>query len=111
MKYFVFDYQRAGTGYHEFYKGKWDGHTFWKADSISLDDDILIENKGFEDAILEVIPSYDPFGETEISFAEWQEIGKIILQKDATSQELYKEADNWLKNVFPTYGCFTIIGI
>ena len=111
MKYFVYDNQRDGTCYHEFYKGKWDGHTFWKADSISLDDNILFENKGFVDAIIEVIPNYDPFGETEISFLEWQEIGRVILDKDAVSQDLYKEADNWLKSVFKTHNCFTILGI
>ena len=38
MKYFVYNNQRDGTCYHEFYKGKWDGKTFWKDDSICIDD-------------------------------------------------------------------------
>lgn len=33
MKYFVTDRERDGTCYHEFYKGRWDGKTFWKEDS------------------------------------------------------------------------------
>lgn len=107
MKYF--DYQRNGSCYHEFYKGKWDGHTFWKSDSIFIDDDYLFD--GFIDAIIEIIPTYDPFGETEISVEQWNEIGKIILTKDQKSQEVYSEANRWLKKVFKTHDCFTILGI
>ena len=109
MKYFVCNSQRDGTCYHEFYKGKWDGHTFWKADSISLEDDYLFN--GFVDAIASVVPNYDPFGETEISIEEWNEIGKIILTKDNESQEIFNEADRWLQKVFEDYTCFTILGI
>ena len=109
MKYFVFDYQRNGSCYHEFYKGKWDGHTHWKADSIMLDDDLLCN--GFVDAIIEIVPDYGPYGVTEISFGEWKEIGNVILTKDKMSQELYSEADKWLRKVFEDYSCFTILGI
>ncbi len=66
---------------------------------------------GFVDAIVEVIPTYDPFGETEISIEEWNEIGKIVLTKDQKSQEVFNEANEWLKDVFKTYTCFTILGI
>lgn len=34
MKYFCSVNNRAGTCYHEFYRGKWDDKTFWKSDSI-----------------------------------------------------------------------------
>lgn len=111
MKYFVIDSQRESTCYHEFYKGKWNGYTFWRDDSISLHDNVLYENKGFIDAIVEVIPEYSPFGETEISFVQWAQIGKRIMQKDFVSQELYAEADEWVQNVFREYDCFTILGI
>ena len=111
MKYFVFDKERKHTYYHEFYKGKWDEKTFWKSDSISLDDNILYEHKGFEDAIIEVILDYDISGETEISEEQWKKIGKVVQQKDSGSIELYQEADRWLKKVFEEYGCFTILGI
>lgn len=109
MKYFVYDDQRKGTCYHEFYKGKWDEHTFWKADSISLHDDLLPGE--FVEAITEVIPTYDPYGITEVSAVEWTEIGKVILTKDQKSQDVYKEADSWLEGVFQTHACFTILGI
>ena len=111
MKYFVFESQREGTCYHEFYKGKWDGSTFWKSDSILLHDDYLYDN-GFVDAIIEIVSTYDPFDETEISADEWNRIGKVVLSKNSEAQALYKEADKWLKNnVFNKYDCFTILGI
>jgi len=109
MKYFVYDNERDGTCYHEFYKGTWDGQTFWKADSISLHDDFLFND--FAEAIAEVVPTYDPFNETEISIEEWKEIGKVILTKNVRAQEIYNEANEWLKDVFKLYNCFTILGI
>lgn len=111
MKYFVSDNERNGTCYHEFYKGKWDGKTFWKDDSISLHDNIMFEYKGFVDAILEVIPTYDPFGETEITLEEWEKIGLNTMLRDEVSKEIYHEADIWAKEVFKEHKCFTILGI
>ncbi len=66
---------------------------------------------GFIDAIKEVVPIYNPFGEIEISIKEWTEIGKIILTKDSLSQEVYNEANEWLTGVFAQYACFTILGL
>lgn len=111
MKYFVTDSERIGTNYYEFYKGKWDGETFWKEDSISVHDNVLYENQGFVEAIIEVKHSFDAFGVTEISPGDWKNIGEVILQKDCNCQELYFEADDWVQDVFKTYDCFTILGI
>ena len=109
MKYFIQNDQRSGSCYHEFYKGELDEHTFWKSDSIFLHDNVMAD--GFVEAIVEVIPTYDSFGQTEISKSEWQEIGKRVFEKDITSQEQYKEANDWLKGVFERHTCFTILGI
>ena len=112
VKYFILDHQRNGSCYHEFYKGKWDGKTFWKSDSIFLHDDCLFLVDGFVDTIIDVVPYYDPYGETEISIDQWNKMSKIITRKDAKSQEVYYEADRWLKEqVFPEHKCFTILGI
>jgi len=107
--YFVNNNERKGTCYHEFYKGKWDGTSFWKDDSLLLHDDFM--NDDFVDAIMEVIPAYSPFGEIEVSIEDWKRIGNIVRNKDAYSQALYKEADIWLESVFKEYGCFTILGV
>ena len=67
---------------------------------------------GFADAIIEIVPYYDPFGETEISIEQWNKIEEQIKAKDIKSQEVYYEADQWLRDeVFPKYKCFTILGL
>lgn len=111
MKYFITNRERKGTCYYEFYKGKWDGKTFWKENSLFLHDDVLHENKGFAEALMSVIPNFAPYGKTEISSEDWKNIGKLIFKKDSNCQELYKEANSWVEDVFKTCDCFTILGI
>lgn len=111
MKYFTVNSERKGTCYREFYKGKWDGATFWKEDSIFLHDDILYSCSGFANVLTLIIPRYDPYGETEVSAADWEKIGKAIRQNDRSSVELYEEASVWAAEVFKTEECFTILGI
>ena len=50
MKYFCTEDKRVGTCYHEFQKGKWDEHTFWKEDSLLLSDDVLVDLEFFQQA-------------------------------------------------------------
>ena len=112
LKLFITEAQRKelhSTCFHQFYKGKWDEKTFWKDDSICLDDDYL--SKGFAEAVREIVPEYNPYGVTEISVEKWRKIGETIKTKDAHSRLIYEEADYWLKTVFSEYDCFTILGI
>ena len=109
MRYFVKDEERNGSCYYEYYKGKWDGKTFWRKDSISIHDDVLYEFPEYEDAIIKVIPTYNPFGETEVYPEQWKAIGEII--KDAQARVLYMEADVWVRKTFNEYPCFTILGL
>ena len=60
---------------------------------------------------MEVIPTYDPYGETEISLEIWKKIGQVMKEKDEKSKELYQEADVWLNDVFKEYECITILGV
>ncbi len=111
MKYFIENSKRKGTCYHEFCRGKWDGATFWKEDSVFLHDDMLDQCGGFVDAILLIIPDYDRYGPTEVSAADWWKIGKAIRQSDRSCLELYEEVSAWAAEVFKSEECFTILGI
>ena len=84
MKYFVENSGRKGTCYHEFYKGKWDGATFRKDDSVFLHDDTLDQCGGLVEALMLIIPSYDRYGPTEVFAADWEKIGKAIRHSDYT---------------------------
>lgn len=111
MKYFVFNGERKGIEYYEFYQGKWDGKTFRKEDSLFLHDDILMDNMEVIDAFFDTIPSFDPFGATEITYEQWREIGKNISQKSKKSKEIYDEANKVLESVFESKKCITVLGI
>lgn len=45
MKYFILDEKKEHTAYHEFQKGKWDGETFWKPDSLLLSDEVVVTER------------------------------------------------------------------
>ena len=110
-KYFITDKERKGTCYHEFYRGKWDGSTFFREDSLLLHDDELSCHRDFRRALKTVIPDYDPYGETVVTKEQWQRIGEILCSKGKDSQDLYKEAYEWVREAFENCGCFTILGI
>ncbi len=65
MKYFTDNFERRGTCYHEFTRGKWDGKTFWSDNSLYLRDDYLSDLKLYE---LVFKPSFDEQGE---KFSRW----------------------------------------
>jgi hypothetical protein len=112
LKFFVHDNERESTAYHEFYKGKWDGKTFWSKDSICLHDDTLVEHDGFYKALLEMVPGYDPYAiPVEVSKETWGKVRAAIPTDDMESIEIYNEADTWAKEAFDKDGCFTILGI
>ena len=111
MKYCVLNHERDGTGYHEFYRGKWVGQSFWRDDSIYIDDYRLFEIKGFVGALRAAVPYYDSYGITEISREQWKKIGTLIRDGDGSAQELYQEISKWTDEVFKKHDCFTILGL
>ncbi len=110
MKYFVFDQERKNTLYHEFQKGKFDGKTFWKKDSIYLSDDMLI-TLGIDDLFVEVIPNYDTCSELEIDKELWMNIKQKAEEIDGEVYACIFEADDWVQNTYLKYDVFTIIGL
>ncbi|MBE5859147.1 MAG: hypothetical protein E7301_03350 [Butyrivibrio sp.] len=111
MKFFVTNDERKGTCYHEFFSGSWDEQSFWNDESIYLDDDILIMNLGFYEALKNAVPTYDRYHGTAFSMEDWENVRKYIPDSDITSLELYAEADVWVQENFKRENRFTIIGI
>ena len=110
MKYFYLDEEREGTCYHEFQKGKWDGQSFWRYDSLLIHDDIIYALQ-LDSFLLSVIPTYDVYGETEINKASWNEIYNKALLLGGEIMNAIKEADKWVQKTFETEEVFTILGI
>ena len=80
-------------------------------DSILLHDDVLDECPDFPKILLAVIPTYAPFGVTEVTCPQWEAVGALTETAGGTARELYDEANVWAQEVFRTHDCFTILGI
>ena len=112
MEFFIHNNERDCTAYHEFYKGKWDGKTYWSDDSIYLHDNELVSHDGFYDALKNTIPDYDPYDiPTVVTREVWAKVREAIPDKDTESLELYEEANAWAKEPLEKDGLFTILGI
>lgn len=110
MKYFVSDNERKNTVYHEFQKGSFDGHTFWKSDSISISDDDAYE-LGVLNLFKSVIPDYNEYSEFEIDMALWNCIKQKAQQIGGEVLECILEAEQWVEKTYLEYEVFTIIGV
>lgn len=111
MKYFIYENQRGdATYYHEWYKGHFDGVSFWKSDSLLISEDIH-GILGLEEIFKVFIPDYDPLGETEVSENQWHMIMKKATETGGQLYECLKEADNWATETFKEHNIFTMIGM
>lgn len=109
-KYFCRSAERQGTCYHEFQKGKWDEHTFWKEDSLLIHDDVHLELKLYG-LFKQALPSYDAFGDIEVNKAQWQAIYRMAEEIGGEAYDAIKEADIWVQECFETEDVFYMLGI
>ena len=107
--YFVKSKDRDGTCYHEFYKGKWKYCDYWHKDSICIDDDDMSER--LVEIIRKYVPDYDYFGETEITFLQWQQIKHDALEVSDEAAEIVKQAEPWVEENFKEHKVFTLLGV
>lgn len=110
MKYFCTETEREGTCYHEFQKGKWDGCTFWKENSLLLHDDMFGELK-LGKLFKMVIPEYDSYGNTEVTKAVWADVCQRAAVMAGEVQAAIQEADVWVQENFETEEVFYILGL
>ena len=109
MKYFCSNCERDGSCYHEFQRGKWDGSSHWKADSVLIHDDMMRET-GLDLLLTECIPGYNPWGPTEVSLAQWEAVRMRAQQTGGTAAAAADEADEWVRADGAT-AVFSILGI
>ena len=110
MKYFTAVENRKGSMYYEFFKGKWDGKTFWKNDSICVHDDVWYGLE-IDLIIISAIPKYAPFGETEVIETQWNTVLEAAKEKGGETYAAILEADVWVKENFKEHKVFTILGL
>ena len=109
-KYFIRPNDKNGSSYYEFYKGKWDEKTFWKEDSICINDNDFYDSE-FDNIIIKFSPEYNPFGETEITKSQWNQIKSEAILCGGKASEIAIEADEWVIDTFSKHEVFTILGL
>lgn len=110
QKYFVKPTDRKGSCYYEFYKGEWDENTFWKDDSICINDDDIYDSE-LDNIIIGFVPNYDPFGETVVTFRQWEQIKNAAISAGGKAAEIVQEAEEWMVDTFSKHNIFTILGL
>lgn len=110
LKYFSTEENREGTCYHEFQKGRWDEHTFWKKDSLLLSDDVLTELK-LGKLFRKALQDYDPYGPVEVDKKQWATLLELACEDGGVCMDALQEADAWAQECFATEEVFTILGI
>ncbi len=109
-KYFCTETERQGTCYHEFQKGKWDEHTFWKEDSLLIHGDMHLELKLYG-LFKQALPKYDAYGDVEVNKEQWQAIYAMAQEIGGETSDAIKEADVWVQKCFETEEVFYMLGI
>ena len=108
-KYFVLNYQRKGTSYHEFVFGK-QNDKHWNDYSLYVSDDIMQKiqlYKIFEDNVKE----YQYYGSTIVDTEKWKKILGVLNQYSVEVQEAINEIKEWVTYSIEKYKCFSILGI
>ena len=111
MKYFCTENERKeskSTCYFEFQKGRHKGK-HWLEDSLCIHNDLLSDE--IYQIFVNVIPQFDPFGITEVSPEQWQQ---MKCNAEAVGGEVLiaiMELDEWVEKCFEKEKVFTICGI
>ena len=109
MKYFITERKRDSTWYHEWFKGKHNGETFWNDDSILLSVETM-RDIGLYDFFYDVIPHYDAYENAVVDKELWERIKERSKEYGTQIQECISEAEDWVQETFKQYDVFTIIG-
>ena len=111
MKCFCTETERKAsksTCYFEFQKGRHKGK-HWLEDSISIHDDLL--NDETYQVFVAAIPQFDPFGITEVTKEQWQQVKSRAEAVGGEALVAITEMEDWVVECFEEEEVFTICGI
>lgn len=115
MKYFVDNFERRGTCYHEFACGKWDGKTFWDDNSLFLRDDYMSDLKLYELIFKPAFEAdgtkFNRWGANEVTRELWNRMISLAEDVGGEVQDLFFEITTWAEKNFSHNDVFSIIGM
>ena len=108
FKYFETNIQ--GGCFFEFQRGKWDGKSHWKSDSLYLYADVF-DGLGIYPVFANAFELFNYYGPNEVTRDIWD---KIVLNSRKTGGEtaaLIDEAIPWAEENFLRFDVFYMLGI
>lgn len=115
MKYFTDNFERRGTCYHEFTRGKWDGKTFWSDESLYLRDDYMSDLKLYElvfkPAFAEFGKTFSRWGDNAVTREIWDSMLSHAIEVGGEVQELFFEITTFVEKSLAECDSFSILGI
>lgn len=115
MKYFTDNFERRGTCYHEFTRGKWDGATFWSDNSMYLRDDIMSDLKLYELVFKPAFESsggkFNRWGPNDVTRDIWETMLSCALDAGGEVQDLFFEITAFVEKGLGEDDVFSILGI
>lgn len=109
-KYFSNYYElNDENNYYEFQKGKWDGKTMWKKDSLYVRAEIM-DSLLLNDLIDATVLDYDMYYYNVLEEYQWNAV-KIMARRseDKVLIEAVNEIQPWIDSNFKTNDCFSIL--
>ena len=111
MDYICRNRERAGSCYHEFIPGEWDGKTFWDDDSLCMHDEIFDDYPEFLGIWLEAMPGFEAFGINRMERRQWEALREAARAMGGDCAEFVREMEPWMENAFRKAAFITILGI
>ncbi len=112
MTYFISEKQRKESGstcFFEFQKGEYEDEC-WKEDSLSISDEEFDRLK-LGKLITEINADFDYYGNTEISYEQWELLKNRLIEKNGEYKKLLSKLQPWAEENFKQNKIFTIIGL
>ncbi len=112
MKYFIHEYEREGTAYICFRKGKWNGSPAWRheKESMLIDVDELYLC-GLQNVLDELIPNFDIYSTCNVTFEQWERIYDKAMAIGGETKLAVEELSEWAWENFERWEMFCIVGV
>lgn len=111
MKFFVDNFTRRGTCYHEFTRGKWDGKTYWSDSSLFLRDDYMNDLQLYELVFKNAFEKFNRWGNNVVTREIWERMLSLAEDAGGEVRELFFEVTPWVEKNFAEHDVFSILGI
>lgn len=83
---------------------------FWHKDSICITD-CEFHSTGLAAIIAEVIPQYNPYGDTAVRKQDWEIIVQKATETGGETRIVVEEAAEWVNQNYLRHKVFTILGM